>query len=155
MKGISWTSHHVNLIKKEQLRPYYLGINPRGLVPTLIHDGEVIIESNDILIYLESAFPTPCLLPAGDAASVSALLQAEDELHLDIRALTMRFVFPTFLSKRPEREITQYARGGYGTVAGEIDLHREREMTFWRDMNVNGGITDTQATQAFHKFRVA
>jgi glutathione S-transferase len=34
-----------------------MGINPRGLVPCLVHDGEVHIESNDIILYLERAFP--------------------------------------------------------------------------------------------------
>ena len=49
VKGIEWQSHHVNLARKEHQTPYYMGINPRGLVPTLVHDGNVIIESNDIL----------------------------------------------------------------------------------------------------------
>jgi glutathione S-transferase len=41
----------------ENLTDHFLGINPRGLVPVLVHDGDVYIECNDILTYLESAFP--------------------------------------------------------------------------------------------------
>jgi len=37
----------------ENFTDWYLGINPRGLVPTLVADGEVHIESNDIITLLE------------------------------------------------------------------------------------------------------
>src|SRR5436190_16062106 len=39
LKGIPWESHHVDLIANENFRPWFLGINPRGLVPVLVHDG--------------------------------------------------------------------------------------------------------------------
>ena len=45
VKGIQWQSHHMNLVKKEHQTPYYMGINPRGLVPTLVHDGKAILDS--------------------------------------------------------------------------------------------------------------
>ena len=94
LKKIPWTSHHINLVRKEQLKPYFMGINPRGLVPVLVHEGKVIIESNDILMYLEEIFPEPTLILPGHSDRIRELLHEEDELHLDIRALTMRFVFP-------------------------------------------------------------
>jgi len=36
-KGVPWTSHHVNLIKGEQLSLEFKALNPRGLVPVLRH----------------------------------------------------------------------------------------------------------------------
>ena len=153
LKHVQWTSHEVNLIKKEQLSDFYMGINPRGLIPTLAHDGKVIIESNDILEYLEQQFPTPALIPFGYAGKVSSLLKMEDDLHLDIRALTMRFVFPTFMVKRPEKDLSQYETTGSGKVAGELDTNRLKELNFWRDMNRHNGITDEQATRAFIRFK--
>lgn len=153
LKGIPWTSHHVNLARKQHLKPYYMGINPRGLVPTLVHDGQVIIESNDILQYLETQFPVPSLLPVANSGKVAALLKTEDDLHLDIRALTMRFVFPTFLAKRPERDIATYEQLGSGTVAGQSDPHRLKEIVFWREMNQHGGITDAKIKQAYDRFQ--
>ena len=30
-------------------------------MPTLVHDGQVVIESNEILLYLEEHFPDPPL----------------------------------------------------------------------------------------------
>jgi len=65
LKGIPWESHHVDLMANENFRPWFLGINPRGLVPVLVHDGAVHIESNDIIAYLEKTFPQPRLVPAG------------------------------------------------------------------------------------------
>ena len=155
LKGIEWTSHHVNLIAKEHLKPHFMGINPRGLVPVLVHDGKVIIESNDILEYLEAEFPQPALIPSDNADQVHTLLKQEDDLHLDIRALTMRFVFPSFLTKRPSADISTYEESGSGTVGGEVDPHREVEIKFWRDMQKHGKITDEQATHAFPRFKDA
>ena len=152
LKGIEWESHHMNLLKKVHQTPWYMGINPRGLVPTLVHDGKVIIESNDILEYLEAQFRQPVLIPASKAQQVHAMLKAEDDLHLDIRALTMRFVFPTFLTRRPESDIENYASLGSGTVGGTDDQHRQAEIKFWRDMSEHGQITDEQSQRAYHRF---
>lgn len=58
-KGLAWTGHHLDLLKKENVDPAYFAINPRGLVPTLVDDGQVIIESADIMFYLEDKFPEP------------------------------------------------------------------------------------------------
>ena len=43
-KELPWTSHHLDLRKKETVTPEYFGIHPKGLVPTLVHNGVVHIE---------------------------------------------------------------------------------------------------------------
>lgn len=63
-KGLKWESHHFDILKKEHLTPEYFGINPKALVPTLVHDGVVIVESDDIIDYLDKTFPQPPLRPA-------------------------------------------------------------------------------------------
>ena len=93
LKGIPWESHHVDLMANENFRPWFLGINPRGLVPVLVHDGAVHIESNDIIAYLEKIFPQPRLVPEGHENEVGALLKHEGDLHFDLRRLSFRFVF--------------------------------------------------------------
>lgn len=65
-KGLPWESHHLQILKGEHLTPEYFGINPNGLVPTLVHDGVVIIESNDIIDYLDGKFPEPALKPVDE-----------------------------------------------------------------------------------------
>jgi len=60
-KSLPWVSHHLDITKKEHITPEYFGINPNGVVPTLVHDGIVIIESDDIIDYLDKTFPEPPL----------------------------------------------------------------------------------------------
>ena len=62
-KGIPWESRLVNLATKEQLAPDYLRINPNGVVPTLLHDGEPVTDSSVICEYLEEQFPQVPLSP--------------------------------------------------------------------------------------------
>jgi ganglioside-induced differentiation-associated protein 1 len=41
-KGIDWTGHYVDILKGEQFDPAYLKLNPKAVVPTLVHDGFVL-----------------------------------------------------------------------------------------------------------------
>jgi glutathione S-transferase len=63
-KRLDWTSVKVDLFKAEQYDPEYLKLNPKGIVPTLVHDGKAIIESTLICEYLDDTFPQPRLIPA-------------------------------------------------------------------------------------------
>ncbi len=60
-KGLDWESHHINLKRKENISDDYFGINPNGLVPTLVDNGVVHIESNDIIDYLDNTYKEPTL----------------------------------------------------------------------------------------------
>jgi len=62
-KGLDWESEYVDLFTNEQYRPEYLKLNPKGVVPTLIHEGHAIIESSLICEYLDETFPDPPLTP--------------------------------------------------------------------------------------------
>ncbi|MEH6754765.1 MAG: glutathione S-transferase family protein [Alphaproteobacteria bacterium] len=62
-KGIEWTSHELHFATGDHLTPEYLKLNPNGVVPTLVHDGEPIIESSVIVEYLDEIFPEPSLVP--------------------------------------------------------------------------------------------
>jgi glutathione S-transferase len=62
-KAQPWESLLLNLQAGDARQPSYLRLNPAGLVPTLVHDGEVIIESNVICEYLEDLFPHGRLRP--------------------------------------------------------------------------------------------
>ena len=54
-KGLPATDHIMTL-RGDQFEPAYLKLNPNGVVPTLIHDGELITESSLILYYIDDAF---------------------------------------------------------------------------------------------------
>jgi len=56
-KGVEWTSHDVDLLSGGQHDPEYVKLNPNHVVPTIVHDGHVLIESTLINDYLEDVFP--------------------------------------------------------------------------------------------------
>ncbi|MCY4427919.1 MAG: glutathione S-transferase family protein [Halieaceae bacterium] len=62
-KGLEPVEHHMMLRNGDVHEPDYLKLNPKGVVPTLIVDGQPIIESTIICEYLEDAYPEPPLLP--------------------------------------------------------------------------------------------
>ena len=67
-KGLDYVSHYVNLGAFENHTPEYHAINPNGVVPSLIHDGTVVLESTFINEYLDEVFPEPSLTPSDPAA---------------------------------------------------------------------------------------
>jgi glutathione S-transferase len=62
-KRLEWQAIRVDLFKSEQYEPSYLKLNPKGVVPTLVHDGTPVIESTLICEYLDETFPDPPLMP--------------------------------------------------------------------------------------------
>lgn len=150
LKGINWEPHPLNLATQENFEPWFLGINPRGLVPVLVHDGTVHIESNDILQYLEEYFPEPNLIPAALRDEITDSLQEEDNLHLDLRALTMRFVLPKFLAQKELKSLAALDRDA-GTIRGQKDTHKKIELNFWHDY-AKQGITDDGARKSARRF---
>jgi glutathione S-transferase len=152
LKGIAWESHLVDLPTNENFTPWFLGINPRGLVPVLVHNGTVHIESNDIITYLEKTFPTPRLIPAGHENEVGALLRHEDDLHLDFRTLSFRFVFDRPGPPKSAQALASYAANGSGTVQGLQDREKAMQIEFW-ERAAREGFTDQAARAAAQKFR--
>ena len=69
-KDLEWHSHEVNIFAQEQYEPAYLKFNPKGYVPTLIHDGKPIWESTLICEYLDEVFVMPPLAPDDARARV-------------------------------------------------------------------------------------
>jgi glutathione S-transferase len=71
-KEIDWKGHYVDILIGDQFKPEYLNLNPKAVVPTLVHDGNVILESTVICEYLDEVFPQPPLKP-GSAAQRAAM----------------------------------------------------------------------------------
>jgi glutathione S-transferase len=63
-KALPWESRHLNLRAGEHQQDWYIKLNPRAVVPTLIDGDTVVPESNVINEYLEDRFPEKPLLPA-------------------------------------------------------------------------------------------
>jgi glutathione S-transferase len=90
-KGLAFTSREVNLVAGEQHAPDYVKLNPSHVVPTLVHDGRVLIESSLINEYLEEAFAEPPLAPAAPAGRHAMRLwvkQIDEKVHPAAGVLT-------------------------------------------------------------------
>jgi len=112
----------------------------------------VHIESNDIIQYLEKIFPEPRLIPVGHEREVAALLKHEDDLHLDLRTLSFRFVFIRPGPPKTPEELKKYRTNGSGTVRGQVDSDRDIQLEWW-ERAAKEGYTDERTRAAAHKFR--
>ena len=68
LKGLSYESIPVNLLKGEQAAPAYLAVNPQARVPALETEDTLLLQSPAILEWLEETHPEPPLLPADPVA---------------------------------------------------------------------------------------
>jgi glutathione S-transferase len=103
-------------------------------------------------MYLEKTFPTPTLIPAGHENEVAALLKHEDDLHLDLRTLSFRFVFAPPGPPKPTEALKSYAANGSGTVQGLPDREKAVQIEFW-ERTTKEGFTDQAARASAQKFR--
>lgn len=62
-KGLAFKDHEISLRDLEQFSDWYMKLNPNGVVPTLVHDDTVVIESTVIGEYLDEVFPGAKLTP--------------------------------------------------------------------------------------------
>lgn len=82
-KGLAFEEHRLDLFAGDQLKPAYLALNPNGVVPTLVHDGAVVIDSSVIMEYLDEVFAEgPRLVPADPVvrARMRSLMRFIDEV---------------------------------------------------------------------------
>lgn len=63
-KNIEWQSMPIKLDQGEQLNPEYLKLNPNGVVPTLVNNELVVIESSIILEYIDQLCKKTQLMPS-------------------------------------------------------------------------------------------
>ncbi len=66
-KDLAYEARHLNLRQGDQQQPDYLKLNPKGVVPTLVHDAIVVTELIVINEYIDDAFPATPLRPADPA----------------------------------------------------------------------------------------
>ncbi len=89
-----WVSRRVSLVKKEHMTQAYGEIHPNLVVPALVHDGVLHIESMDIVEYLDDAFGGTPLIPKYDHAVLEdsrALTRRGEDLHRSVRFVTFRW----------------------------------------------------------------
>ena len=115
-KGLDWENHSVDLFKGEQFDPAYLKLNPKAVVPTLIHDGKVLNDSTLIAEYIDQVWPSPALRPADayERLQMRSYAKACDEgLHQGIACLSYASMFRERLlkqNKSHDEMLKHYAR---------------------------------------------
>ena len=85
--GQAYESHVVNLEQNEHASAAYQAIHPKGLVPALVEDGRLFIESVDIIQQIAADMPE-----LSDGASPE-LLDMADAAQADLKLLTFEFLF--------------------------------------------------------------
>jgi len=103
-KGLDWQTVTVDLFKAEQFDREYLKLNPKGVVPTIVHDGNAVTESTLICEYLDDVFPEPRLQPTDPARRQRMRLwsKAVDEgLHEGVTEISFSAMFRERMRNMP------------------------------------------------------
>ncbi|MDB6086616.1 MAG: Stringent starvation protein [Gammaproteobacteria bacterium] len=141
-KGLAFSEHKLDLFSGDQLRPEYLKINPNGVVPSLVHNGGVIIDSAVIIEYLNEVFPEPTPLVPHDAvarAAMRSFIRYTDEVPTPaVRVPSYNLAFLPHFREMPEADFIALAEskplrkdfllsmGRTGFPAQELDKALER-----------------------------
>ena len=106
-KALAWTSHAVDLMAGGQHAPAYRALNPKGQVPTLVHDGFALRESSVLTEYLDDVFPDRPLRPSDPRHLARARLwdKTMDEVHPVTGVLTYAIAFRPSLMQKPKAEL--------------------------------------------------
>jgi glutathione S-transferase len=88
-----WVSRRVSLVKKDHMTDAYAEIHPNMVVPALVHDGNLYIESMDIIEYLDEAFGGTPLVPQSPELKAATMDRVEQAkvLHRSLRFVTFRW----------------------------------------------------------------
>ena len=98
---------HLLTLQGDQNDPAYMKLNPNGVVPTLVHDGNAIVESSLILYYIDDVFPDPPLMPKTPVARHRVRLYnklIDEYMHNACTIMTFATAFrPRFLKMAREQ----------------------------------------------------
>ena len=111
-KNISFDEVKLNLLAGDQLKPDYLKLNPNGVVPTLDHDGQVVIDSNVINEYLDEVAPKQSFTPQDPVkrAHMRTLMHFIDEMPAAaVRVPTFNLAFLPSFQKMSAQEFEAMA----------------------------------------------
>jgi glutathione S-transferase len=158
-KGLPFEEKKLDLLAGDQLKPDYLRLNPNGVVPTLVNDGEVVIDSSVIIEYLDEIVPEPehfTPKAPGERAQMRALMRFIDEMPaaaVRVPTFNLAFLprfarmteeeFVAFADSKPLRKEFMLAMGRKGFPEGEMNASFDRMRRTYERMEdsiaVSGG----------------
>jgi glutathione S-transferase len=149
---------HLLTLQGDQNDPVYMKLNPNGVVPTLVHDSNVITESSLILYYVDDAFPNPPLMPKTPVARHRVRLYnklIDEYVHNSCTIITFATAFrQRFLkvsreqwlaeiNKAPLKRRAEYKRSviehGLDSEFVIDALHQHQKMISWMADDLNHG----------------
>jgi glutathione S-transferase len=127
-KGLGWTSHYVDLAKGEHRTEAYRQINPNGVVPALVHDGTIVIESSDIMEYIDEHFAEPPLRPTGERelTQMHQWVARQESIQRSLAVLSREFLFLALedgVGGRPSRSTIVGAVRVVDNALAEVNRH--------------------------------
>ncbi len=126
-KQLAFDEIKLDLLAGDQLKPDYLALNPNGVVPTLDHDGNIVIDSSVIIEYLDEVSPADNFTPKSpvERARMRALMRFIDEMPAAaVRVPTFNLAFlPRFQAMSEEEFLA---------MAEEKPLRKEFMLTMGR-----------------------
>jgi glutathione S-transferase len=135
-KKLPFNEVKLNLLAGDQLKPDYLKLNPNGVVPTLDHDGAIVIDSNVIIEYLDEVEPDESFTPEDPVARarMRTLMHFIDEMPaaaVRVPTFNLAFLprfqamshedFVAFAESKPLRREFMLAMGQTGFPQSEMD----------------------------------
>jgi glutathione S-transferase len=120
--GLEFESHLMNLQAGEHATDEFQQINPNGVVPVLVHDGTVVVNSVDIIDYLDDTFGKGHLRPKHLEDAIAESLDQADKAQLALKYCTFEF----FFQHGPQASEEAFQR----IITG---LHSKFLRDFWRD----------------------
>jgi glutathione S-transferase len=110
-KGLPFEEKKLDLLAGDQLHADYLALNPNGVVPTLDHDGTIVIDSSVIVEYLDEVTPTTFTpRDPGRRARMRALMRFIDEMPAAaVRVPTFNLAFLPRFAAMSDAEFLAFA----------------------------------------------
>lgn len=152
-KSLPFEEKKLDLLAGDQLAPDYLALNPNGVVPTLVHEDVVVIDSSVIIEYLDEIAPEPGNFtprtPAG-RARMRALMRFIDEMPaaaVRVPTFNLAFLprfaamseeeFLAFAESKPLRREFMLAMGRRGFPQKDMDAALERMQRTYARMDAS------------------
>ena len=142
-KNLDFESRVIDLASGEHITEWYLEMNPNGVVPTLSHNDNVIIDSSVICEYLEECFAQTPLAPnepVGRARMRAWMRYFEEVPTSAIRVPSFNMFFVPHFRNIPEQVLKAQAD------------KRPLRKHFYREMG-NTGFSNEKVTQSLDRLR--
>jgi glutathione S-transferase len=130
-KGVEWTGHYIDILKGDQFTPEYRAINPKAVVPALVHDGRIVTESTVIIEYIDDAFPQKPLKPKDpfERAQMRLWLKTVDDyIHPTCGELTFCSCHRHIIARLGPEGVEKFLEGTPGVSVTPGWRKRKREL---------------------------